>query len=112
MGAKHFTELEVWQLADDLRAYIVDLVAAGPASQRFKFRDQICDAADSTCDNIAEGFGRYKHKEFANFLNIASGSLEEVESRLLGGQRKGFFSAEQVRMGRSKVGMYGGRCVG
>ena len=32
--------------------------------------------------NIAEGFGRHSDKEFANFLNIAHGSVSEVQSHL------------------------------
>jgi four helix bundle protein len=32
--------------------------------------------------NIAEGFGRHSDKEFANFLNIAHGSISEVQSHL------------------------------
>jgi four helix bundle protein len=32
--------------------------------------------------NIAEGFGRRSDKEFANFLNIAHGSVSEVQSHL------------------------------
>ena len=32
--------------------------------------------------NIAEGFGRHSDKEFANFLNIAHGSVSEIQSHL------------------------------
>ena len=32
--------------------------------------------------NIAEGNGRYSDKEFANFLNIARGSVSETQSHL------------------------------
>jgi len=32
--------------------------------------------------NIAEGFGRYSDKEFANFLNVAHSSVCEVQSHL------------------------------
>jgi four helix bundle protein len=32
--------------------------------------------------NIAEGFGRHSDKEFANFLNMAYGSVSEVQSHL------------------------------
>ena len=32
--------------------------------------------------NIAEGFGRRSDKEFANFLNVAHGSVAEVQSHL------------------------------
>jgi four helix bundle protein len=32
--------------------------------------------------NIAEGFGRRSDKEFANFLNMAHGSISETQSHL------------------------------
>jgi four helix bundle protein len=32
--------------------------------------------------NISEGFGRHSDKEFANFLNMAHGSVSEVQSHL------------------------------
>lgn len=32
--------------------------------------------------NIAEGFGRRSDKEFANFLNMAHGSVSETQSHL------------------------------
>ena len=35
--------------------------------------------------NIAEGFGRYRHREFAQFLSIARGSLFELHDHLLDG---------------------------
>ena len=40
--------------------------------------DQLSDAARSAPRNIAEGFARYRHKEFAQFVRIAKGSEAEV----------------------------------
>jgi hypothetical protein len=54
-------------------------------------------------DNIAEGFGRYGHREFSRFLTIAKGSLDENESQLLGGLRKRYFSEEAVQDGRDQI---------
>lgn len=45
-------------------------------------RDQIQRASVSVMANIAEGFGRHSDKKFANFLNIAHGSVSEVQSHL------------------------------
>jgi four helix bundle protein len=103
MGARHFTELEVWILADKLRQLVFEISATGPASRDFSFKDQIRGSADSACDNVAEGFGRYGHPEFARYLTIAKASLDETESQLLGGLGKRYFSPAQVRDGRRQV---------
>ena len=44
---------------------------------------QIIRSATSIGANIAEGFGRYKGKEYERFLQIALGSAQETEYWLL-----------------------------
>jgi len=44
----------------------------------FKFCAQADSAAASACRNIAEGFGRYGHPDFARFVTIARSSLKEL----------------------------------
>ena len=44
----------------------------------FDFCGQARRAANSACKNTAEGFWRYRHAEFAHFVNIAKGSLGEL----------------------------------
>ena len=99
MVATTFEELEVWQLADALRRHVIDITESGPAAADFRFKGQIRDAADSICENIAEGFGRYDHGEFAQFLDIAFASLKEVESKLTGGVHRRYFSQNQRESG-------------
>jgi four helix bundle protein len=48
----------------------------------FGLRNQIQRASVSIMANIAEGFGRRSDKEFANFLNMAHGSVSETQSHL------------------------------
>lgn len=78
MGARHHRELEAWQFADQVRQAFIDLTSRPPAKQDLGLCDQASRAAGSACRNIAEGFYRYSHREFANFLNIARGSLGEL----------------------------------
>jgi four helix bundle protein len=68
--------------------------ATGSASRDFKFRDQIRDSSASAARNIAEGFGRYRRKEFARYLEIANGSLTETHNHLRDGRDRGYFNAD------------------
>ena len=80
--AKHFRELAVWQLGDELRRQVIAFTAQQPASDDRKFCNQIRDASDSVTANTAEGFSRRNDGEFIRFLDIARGSLAEVQDRL------------------------------
>jgi len=82
MGAKHFTELRCWQLANELKREVYAFTANDPARRDRDFCDDIRGSARSAPANIAEGFGRDTHAEFARFLTIAHGSLVETENHL------------------------------
>ena len=58
----------------------------------FKYRDQIRDSGAAAPRNIAEGFGRYRPREFARFLEFARGSLMESLSSLIDGRDSGYLS--------------------
>jgi four helix bundle protein len=60
--------------------------------KRFTFRKQIRASSASASSNIAEGFGRFRPKEFARFLEIARGSLTETHNHLRDGMDRGYFS--------------------
>ena len=76
-------EFVCWQLADELKRQILDLTSSGPASQDFRFRDQIRESSASATANMAEGFRYFEPAQFARFLRYAVGSLGETEDRLL-----------------------------
>jgi four helix bundle protein len=78
-GARHFTELIVWQLGDKHRVEVFALTKQPRVRADFKLRSQIDDAADSVCRNVAEGFGCETHREFARFVRIGRRSLNEVQ---------------------------------
>jgi four helix bundle protein len=81
-GARHFTELIVWQLADQHRVQVFALTKRTPLHADLKLRSQIDDAVDSVCRNVAEGFGCETHREFARFVRIARRSMNEVQDGL------------------------------
>ena len=79
---ERFENLEVWQMAREL----VRATYTATNNVRFQkelwLQDQIRRAAVSVMANIAEGFGRHSRGEFARFLNMARGSLAELQSYL------------------------------
>jgi four helix bundle protein len=81
--ARHFRDLTCWQLARSLKKEVTRLLKKPALNRDYKFRDNLSDAASSVRRNIAEGFGRRGHKEFARFLNISLSSLKEVEDSLI-----------------------------
>ena len=75
-------EIQAWQKARELVREIYRTCAQGPLAKDFGFRDQLRRAAVSSMSNIAEGFARKSDREFARFLDMARGSVVEVQSLL------------------------------
>ena len=95
-GAHHFTDLIVWQLADQLRIETLRFTSR-PAFQRdLKLCGQTEDAINSVCRNIAEGFGCVSHAEFARFLEIARRSFNELQDCLRGAMLKGYVAQDEL----------------
>jgi four helix bundle protein len=93
--AKRFEDLVSWQLADELRARVVRFTEEPPALYDTKYSSHIRDAASSVPSNIAEGFCRYGHREFARFLTIARASLAETQVRLKDGADRLYLSQRE-----------------
>jgi four helix bundle protein len=92
---KRFEDIKAWQKARILTQKVYRITAEGSFSSDYSLRDQIRRASVSIMANIAEGFGRFSEKEFANFLNIARGSTTEVQSHLYVALDLNFVSTEQ-----------------
>ena len=86
--ARHFTELIIWQLGDELRQQVFALTKNRPFAADLKLRSQLDDAAESVCRNIAEGFACKTDKEFARFVRIGRRSLNEVQDCFLSARLK------------------------
>jgi len=81
MIAKNLDELLVYQKALNGSKAISALLTCPGLRRDFKLRNQLSDASDSTCSNIAEGFGQ-SDRTFAQYLYHARGSANEVRTRL------------------------------
>lgn len=79
---KRFEDIQAWQKARIVAFDIYKICATGELAKDFDLRSQIRRSAASIMANIAEGQGRRTDKDFANFLNIALGSVAETKSHL------------------------------
>lgn len=77
-----FTELEVWQLANELEKSIFEQLSSGTLAKDYALKDQMNKSVGSIPDNIAEGFGRGGRLEFIQFLSIARASTSELQSQI------------------------------
>lgn len=91
-GFKDFREIAAWQRSREVKMLAYALLAKSEVARDFTFRDQLLDCARSAPRNIAEGFARYKHKEFAQFVRVAKGSLGEVLDHFIDAVDNGYLS--------------------
>ena len=78
-----FRDLIAWQKTHQLVLFVYKLTAAFPASEQFALTDQLRRPAASISANIAEGRGRSGDKAFAHYLDVALGSVAEVQALTL-----------------------------
>lgn len=79
MKISRFEDLIAWQKAQYLAVLVYDEFKN---QKDFGFKDQICRAAVSVSNNIAEGYDRNYTKDFIRFLYISKGSCSEVKSMM------------------------------
>ncbi len=79
---KPHKRLETWQQAMLLVKAVYDVSASFPREELFGLTSQMRRAAVSIPSNIAEGVARGTSREYVHFLNIARGSLSELDTQL------------------------------
>ena len=89
-------DLEVYKLSLTLVENIYQLTQSFPASENFGLTSQLRRASISLPSNIAEGSSRGSTKDFIRFLNIASGSLAEIETQLVIAERIGYITFSEA----------------
>jgi four helix bundle protein len=75
--------LDAWKEAMALVKQVYLLTGEFPVSEAYGLTAQMRRSAVSIPSNLAEGAARAGTKEFAQLLNIAKGSLSELETQVL-----------------------------
>ena len=92
-GRGHF-RLDAWKMSRQLVVAVYRLTRAFPKEELFGLTIQMRRAAISVPSNVAEGAARSGRREFAQFLNVARGSLSELETQLIIATDLGYLSPE------------------
>ena len=103
MGKPHH-RLDVWKRSLELVTKIYKVTALFPDEEKFGLVSQMRRAAVSIPSNIAEGAGRSSGKQFAYFLDVAQGSIAELETQILISRNLRFLSSSQVEPLLHKMG--------
>ena len=74
-----YQKLVVWQRADELAIAVYRVTKSFPNDELYGVTGQLRRASLSVPTNIVEGTGRQGKKSLRQFINIALGSLAEVE---------------------------------
>lgn len=78
----NFLNLEVWKRSRALVKDIYQATETFPSEEKFGLISQLRRSAVSVPSNIAEGCGRGTTPQFVHFLDIAIGSLCELETQI------------------------------
>jgi four helix bundle protein len=89
-----YRDLIVWQKAMVLTYDMYCETKKFPKEEVYGLTSQIRRCSVSIPSNIAEGFGRNSNGDFKRFLNIATGSLYELQTQIEIAKSLEYFSAE------------------
>ena len=98
MGVNTFTKLRCWEQSTELKRRMYAICAREPACRDRDFCTQVKRAAASAPRNIAEGFARFNHREFNQFLRIARGSLGELQDALIDARDRGYVDEAEFKV--------------
>ena len=93
-------DLKVWKESIDLVIDIYELTKSLPSDEKYNLISQLKRSVISVPSNIAEGAGRSSTKEFIRFIDIANGSLSELETQLIIIDKMDFYETEELIDGR------------
>lgn len=79
---KSYRDLIVWQKAMILVSKVYEETKKFPSNEIYGITNQMRRCAVSIPSNIAEGYGRNSTNDYKRFLQIASGSLYELQTQL------------------------------
>ena len=97
MEAKYYyKKLEAYKESKTLVIMIYKLLRGFPREETYALCDQLRRAVVSVPSNLAEGSGRTSAKDQAHFIEMAFGSLMEVDCQIEIAQELGYISSNEL----------------
>jgi four helix bundle protein len=88
------TKLRAFELADALILRVYEVTRAFPREEQFGLTSQMRRAAVSVASNIVEGCARRSEGDYLHFLDMAYGSVREVEYQISLAHRLGYLQSD------------------
>jgi four helix bundle protein len=95
---KDFKDLQIWQKGMDIAEKCYFLTKNFPSYELYGMVQQIRRSSASIPANIAEGYGRRSAGDYARFLNISQGSINELQTHLLLSARVGLCTFKDIEL--------------
>ncbi|MCB0460250.1 MAG: four helix bundle protein [Flavobacteriaceae bacterium] len=93
---RNFRKLDIWKQGIELVKLVYKLAEKLPSTEKFGLQSQITRASISVPSNIAEGSSRNSEIEFKRFLEIALGSLFELETQFILIEELNYISSKEL----------------
>ena len=98
-----YKNLEAYKESKTLVKQVYALLKKFPHEEQYALCDQLRRAVISVPSNIAEGSGRTSAKDQAHFLEMAFGSLMEVDCQMDIAQDLGYVSSDELEVVSKQV---------
>jgi len=98
-----YKNLEAYKESKTLVKLVYALLKKFPREEQYALCDQLRRAVISVPSNIAEGSGRTSAKDQAHFLEMAFGSLMEVDCQMDIAQDLGYVSSDELEVVSKQV---------
>ena len=98
-----FTELKIWQKSRIFRNEIFQITKKLPKEEKYRLVDQIIRSSRSITANIAEGHGKFYHKENIQSCRVARGELIETLDHLICAFDCNYIEKEKLKSLKEKI---------
>ena len=100
----HHKDMEVWKQAMELVYQVYKIVETFPKEELYGLTSQIKRCVISIPSNIAEGTARMSDKDTMRFLDIAIGSLAELDTQMIIAEKLNYYQGyEKLKLRIDKL---------